>query len=125
MKMINENTLFIGGDEYNGIYLIDVINYQFASHIIIEKIASISAIIKLNNGNILIGCKKENRSEEEEENISYAYSLIEYNYNSKEKTLTEVRTNEDAHTNIITGLIKLSHNEIVSCGLDKTIKFWI
>ena len=128
MKMI-KTTLFIGGDEYNGIYLIDVVNYQVTSHIIIEKIAAISTIIRLKNGNILIGCQKENKSEkkeeEEEENISYTYSLIEYKYNSKEKTLTEVRSNEDAHSNIITGIIKLNHNEIVSCSLDKTIKFWI
>ena len=132
MKII-KRTLFIGGDEYNGIYLINVVNYQVTSHIIIEKIAAISTIIRLNNGNILIGCQKENKSEEkekekekeEEENISYTYSLIEYKYNSKEQTLTEVRSNEDAHSNIITGLIKLNHNEIVSCSLDKTIKFWI
>ena len=123
MKMISENTLIIGGDEYNGIYLIDVINYQLSSHIIIENIASISTIIKLNNGNILIGCKKEN--ELNEEDIPYNYSLIEYKYNSKKKTLNEIRAKEDAHTNIITGLIKLNHNEIVSCSLDKTIKFWI
>ena len=130
MKII-KRTLFIGGDEYNEIYLINVVNYQVTSHIIIEKIAAISTIIRLNNGNILIGCQKENKSEEkekekeEEENISYTYSLIEYKYNSKEQTLTEVRSNEDAHSNIITGLIKLNHNEIVSCSLDKTIKFWI
>ena len=129
MKMINRRTLFVGGDEYNGIYLIDVVKYQVISKIKFEKIAAISAIIKLKNGNILIGCKTENKSEkkeeEEEENISYTYSLIEYKYNSKEKTLTEVRSNENAHINIITGLIKLNHNEIVSCSLDKTIKFWI
>ena len=126
MKMIR-STLFIGGDEYNGIYLINVVNYQVTSHIIFEKIAAISTIIRLNNGNILIGCKKENKSEkkEEEEDISYTYSLIEYKYNSKEKTLTEVRSNEDAHSNIITGIIKLNHNEIATCSLDKTIKFWI
>ena len=127
MKMINENTLFIGGDKYSGIYLIDVVNYQVSSYIIFENIVAISAIIKLNNGNILIGCQKENKSEEEEEeeNISYTYPLIEYKYNSTEKTLTEVRSNENAHNHIITGLVKLNHNEIVSCSLDKTIKFWI
>ena len=123
MKMINNNTLFIGGDNYNGIYLIDVVNYQLTSRINIEKVASVSSIITLNNGNILIGCKKENKAGEED--ISYTYSLIEYKYNSKEKKLNRVKSNMDAHNNIITGLIKLNNNEIVSCGLDKTIKFWI
>ena len=123
MKMINNNTLFIGGDNYNGIYLIDVVNYQLTSRINIEKVASVSSIITLNNGNILIGCKKENKAGEED--ISYTYSLIEYKYNSKKKILNRVKSNMDAHNNIITGLIKLNNNEIVSCGLDKTIKFWI
>jgi len=31
MKMINNNTLFIGKDNYNGIYIIDVVNYQVIS----------------------------------------------------------------------------------------------
>ena len=123
MKMINNNTLFIGGDNYNGIYLIDVVNYQLTSRINIEKVASVSSIITLNNGNILIGCKKEKKAGEED--ISYTYSLIEYKYNSKKKILNRVKSNMDAHNNIITGLIKLNNNEIVSCGLDKTIKFWI
>ena len=122
MKMINRNTLFIGGDKYRGIYIIDVVNYQVTSQIQIDRTVAISAITILNNGNILIGCQKENQSEEE--NISYSYSLIEYKYNSKNKTLTKVKSNKDAHTNIITGLIKLENNDIVSCGLDKTIKFW-
>jgi len=104
-------------------YLIDVVNYQVISKIKFEKIIAISVIIKLNNGNILIGCRKGNKLEEDD--ISYEYSLIEYKYNSKKKTLTEVRSTEQAHTNKITGLIKLNHNEIVSYSLDKTIKFWI
>jgi len=112
MKMINNNTLFIGGD-----------NYQLTSRINIEKVASVSSIITLNNGNILIGCKKEKKAGEED--ISYTYSLIEYKYNSKKKILNRVKSNMDAHNNIITGLIKLNNNEIVSYGLDKTIKFWI
>ena len=123
MKMINKNTLFIGGNNYSGIYLIDVVKYQVISQILFEKIVDISTIIKLNNENILIGCQKENKSEGED--ISYSYSLIEYKYNSNKKTLTKVRSNEDAHADIITGLIKLNNNEIVSCSLDKTIKFWI
>ena len=104
------------------IYLINVVNYQLTSHIKIENIVAISAIIKLNNGNILIGCKKDHKSKEEE--ISYIYSLIEYEYNFKEKTLIKVRSKENAHDNIITGLLNLNHNEIVSCSLDKTIKEW-
>ena len=80
MKMINKNTLFIGGNNYSGIYLIDVVKYQVISQILFEKIVDISTIIKLNNENILIGCQKENKSEGEE--ISYSYSLIEYKYNS-------------------------------------------
>ena len=123
MKMININTLFIGGNNYKGIYLIDVVNHQVISHILFEKIVSISAIIKLNKESILIGCQEENKSEGED--ISYYYSLIEYKYNFNKKTLTKVKENKDAHTNITTGLIKLNNNEIVSCSLDKTIKFWI
>ena len=123
MKMINNNTLFIGGDNYNGIYLIDVVSYQVTSRINIEKVASVSSITTLNNGNILIGCQTENKAEKED--ISYTYSLIECKYNFKEKKLITMKSNMDAHNNIITGLIKLNNNEIVSCGLDKTIKFWI
>ena len=123
MKMINENTLFIGGDKYNGIYLINVINYQVISNIKIENIVAISAVNKLNNVNILIGFQKENKLNEEY--VSYSYSLMEYEYNIKEKSFNKVRSKEDAHTNIITGIVNLSHNEIVSCSLDNSIKFWI
>ena len=83
---INEN---IGGNNYKGIYLIDVVNHQVISHILFEKIVAISAIIKLNKESILIGCQEENKSEGED--ISYAYSLIEYKYNFNKKTLTKVK----------------------------------
>ena len=100
MNLINENTLFIGGDEYNGIYLIDAINYHLISQIKLKKIVSISTIIKLDNGNILIGCEKESKSKKE--NNSYTYCLREYKYNLNGKTLTKVRTNKNARTDIIT-----------------------
>ena len=123
MKMINDNTLCIGGNENNGIYLIDVIKYQLICNIKIDRVYGVSAIVKLDNGNILIGCEKENKSKKED--MPYSYCLREYKYNLEEKTLFKVRSKKDAHNNIITGLINLSHNEIVSCSLDKTIKFWI
>ena len=123
MKMIDDNTLCIGGNGNTGIYFIDCIKYQLICNIKIDNIYSISAIIKLDNGNILIGCKKENKSKEEDK--SYTYCLSEYKYNLKEKTLFKVRSKIDAHTNTITGLVNLSHNEIVSYSFDKTIKFWI
>ena len=126
MKMINDKTLFIGGDEYNGIYSIDVDNYQVTSLIKDKNIVSISTIINLNNGNILIGCKKEDKTKKD--NISYSYSLVEYEYKNKNKTLIKIRENDKAHNNIITGLINLKHNdinEIVSSSLDQEIKFWI
>ena len=123
MKMINANTLFIGGDEYNGIYLIDVCNYQVISLIKDKQIESISTIITLFNGNILIGCKKKNKSNFKD--ISYSYSLIEYKYNYDEKNLIKVRSKNNAHNDIITAILNLDHNEIVSCSLDKEIKFWI
>ena len=123
MKMINDNTLCIGGNKNNGIYLIDVVKYQLICNIKIDHICGISAIIILENGNILVGCEKENKSKKDD--MSYTYCLREYKYNSNEKNLFKVRSKEDAHTNIITGLIELNHKEITSCSLDKTIKFWI
>ena len=123
MKMINKTTLFIGGDEYYGIYLINIENYQVFSFLANNNIVSISAIIKLSNGNILIGCQQESISDEE--NIMHSYSLIEYKYNYNGKSLTKVKSNNKTHENIITGLLAMNNGEIISCSLDMEIKFWI
>ena len=127
MEMINDKTLFIGGDNYNGIYSINVNNYQVTSLIKNTNIVSISTIIKLYNGNILIGCQKEDKSNKED--ISYSYSLVEYEYNNESKSLIKERENDKAHNNTITGIINfLIHNEIieiVSCSLDNEVKLWI
>ena len=124
MELINSKTLFIGGDEYNGLYIINIDNYQVTSLLKNANFLSISSIIKLFNGNILIGCQKEKKLNKEEGN-RFSYSLIEYKYNFKEKTLTKERANINAHKGTITGIIELNNNDIVSCSLDKEIKFWI
>ena len=121
MKLINRNTLFIGGDEFNGIYLIDIDNYEVTYLLIDNNILSITTIVKLSNNNILIGCKKQETIHEDETLDSYY--LIEYEY--KDNTLTKVKEKENVHSNLITGLINLNNLEIVSCSLDGDIKFWI
>ena len=69
MKIFNENILLIGGSDNNGIYLIDINNYQIISNIL--KDLEIYSIIKLKNGNILIGCKNNSKD-----------SIIEYKYDN-------------------------------------------
>ena len=110
MIMINDNTLLIGGDNLD-IYIIDSNKYELISHITKYK-RGVSAVRKLNNGNILIGCNEDNK----------LYSLVEYNYEKGD--LIEVVSKKDAHSNIITGLLELNDGEIVSCSYDQTIKFW-
>ena len=123
MKMINATTLCIGGDLFNGIYLINKNNYQVTSLLKGNTIFSVSTVIRLPNGNILTGCQQVHKSEEEA--ITYSYSLIEYKYNNSEKSLTKVREKDNAHKNIITGILSLNNNEIISCSLDQEIKLWI
>ena len=123
MKMINATTLCIGGDLFNGIYLVNKNNYQVTSLLKGNTIFSVSTVIRLPNGNILTGCQQVHKSEEEA--IIYSYSLIEYKYNNSEKSLTKVREKDNAHKNIITGILTLNNNEIISCSLDQEIKLWI
>ena len=123
MKMINATTLCIGGDLFNGIYLVNKNNYQVTSLLKGNTIFSVSTVIRLPNGNILTGCQQVHKSEEEA--ITYSYSLIEYKYNNSEKSLTKVREKDNAHKNIITGILTLNNNEIISCSLDQEIKLWI
>ena len=83
--MINDNTLLIGGDNLD-IYIIDTNKYELISHIIKYK-KEISAIIILNNGNILMGCNdKYNTYNLFGDNL---YSLVEYKYEKGD--LIEVR----------------------------------
>ena len=116
--MINDNTLLIGGDNLD-IYIIDTNKYELIYHIIRYK-REISAIIILNNGNILMGCNdKYDKYNLFEDNL---YSLVEYKYEKGD--LIEERSKKDAHSNIIVGLLEMNNGEIISCSFDKTIKFW-
>ena len=109
MVMINNITLLIGGQD-SDIYIIDTFKYQLISHII-KYNRGVTAVTKLLNGNILIGCNDEDNK----------YSLFEYKY--EEKDLIEVNSQKEAHSEIITGLIGID-GEIISCSLDKTINVW-
>ena len=71
MLMINESILLVGGSDKNGIYLIDINNYQILSNI--YKDFGIYSAIKLVNENILIGCNDNN------------FHLIEYKFDNRKK----------------------------------------
>ena len=91
MEIFNENILLIGGSDNNGIYLIDINNYQIISNIL--KNLEIYSIIKLKNGNILIGCKNNNSTDN---------SLIEYKYDNS--NLIKIKSIDIAHSKFISGL---------------------
>ena len=110
MKMFNNVILLIGGSDNNGIYLIDTNNYQVISNIL--KDFGIYSIIKLSNGNILIGC-----------NSGYNNSLIEYKFDNN--NLIKIKAKEKAHSDLITGLKEMKNGIIISYYGDNSIKFWI
>ena len=112
MEIFNENILLIGGSDNNGIYLIDINNYQIISNIL--KNLEIYSIIKLKNGNILIGCKNNNSTDN---------SLIEYKYDNS--NLIKIKSIDIAHSKFISGLIEMNNKEIITCSGDCSIKFCI
>ena len=79
MEIFNENILLIGGSDNKWIYLIDINNYQIISNIL--KDLEIYSIIKLKNGNILIGCKNNSKD-----------SIIEYKYDNTNLFLLSLNT---------------------------------
>ena len=110
MAIFNENILIICGSDYNGIYLIDIINYQLISNIPTNEYSINYSIIKLSNGNILIGCGNYN------ENF-----FIEYKYDNN--SLIEIKSKLIDHLDIISGLIEKNNEVIISCSHDCSIKF--
>ena len=72
------------------------------------------SMIKLSNGNILVGCFYKNND--------YT-SLIEYKYTNG--NLIEINSNKNIRPiRDINPLIELGNGIIISCSSDKTIKFW-
>lgn len=110
LEIFKENILLIGGSNNNGIYLIDTDNYQIISNFL--KNFEIYSIIKLKNGNILIGCKS-----------SDDYYLIEYKYDNN--NLIKIKSKNKSHSNSIIGLLELKDEVIISCSCDRSIKFSI
>ena len=110
LEIFKENILLIGGSDTNGIYLIDTNNYQIISNFL--QNFEIYSIIKLKNGNFLIGCKS-----------NYYYSLIEYKYENN--NLIKIKSKDKVHSNYITGLIEIKDEIIISCSCDCSIKFWM
>jgi len=106
MVMFNENILLIGGMDNYGIYLIDINNYQVISKLLPNS--TIYSIIKLANGNILVG--------------DSSFSLIEYKYDNN--NLIEVKSKLIEDSDIITGLIEINDQVIISCSYDCSIKFF-
>ena len=105
MTMFNENILIIGGLNY-GLYLIDTNNYQVISELLQNNI--FYSIIRLANGNILVG-------------DSYS-SLIEYKYDNNNFIELKSKSIEDSDN--ITCLIEINDEVIISCSFDSSIKFF-
>ena len=111
MIIFKENILIIGGIENKGIYLIDTNSYKIVSNILEDF--NIYSVIKLINGNILIGCNYNNKNN----------SLIEFQYDNNE--LIKIKSKEFAHSNAIVGLFEMEENIIISSSGDCSIKFWV
>ena len=111
--MVNDNILFVAKRE-NGMYLIDINKYEIIANIF--KKFKLYSVIRLRNGNILIGYK-----DKKEQN-----SIIEYKYKSdnNNNNLLKVNETENAHEEKINGLIEMKNGTIITCSYDKTIKFW-
>ena len=64
------------------------------------------------NGNILIGCKKEN----------IQYNLFEYKYENN--NLIKILSKDNAHSSYIYGLIEINDGMNLSSSADNIIKYW-
>ena len=87
----------------NILLIIDIQKCQIISFIQ-KHLVGIGSILKLADGNILIGC-------------TY---LIEYKYDNNDLTLVKWKTDNFL---IIYGLLEMKDGEIISCSGDKTINF--
>ena len=114
--MVNDNILFVAKRE-NGMYLIDIHKYEIIANIF--RICKLYSVIRLRNGNILIGCDGwEDRMERN--------SVIECKYESDNKNnyLLKVSETDKAHKKKVNCLIEMKNGTIITCSYDKTMKFW-
>ena len=113
MCMVNDNILLIGGKS-KGIYIINIKNTQIISYAEQQNIINPMSMIKLSNGNILVGCFYKNND---------YISLIEYKYTNG--NLIEINSNKNIRPiRDKNALIELKNGIIISCSSDKSIKFW-
>ena len=113
MCMVNDNILLIGGKS-KGIYIINIKNTQIISYAEQQNIINPMSMIKLSNGNILVGCFYKNND--------YT-SIIEYKYTNG--NLIEINSNKNIRPiRDKNALIELKNGIIISCSSDKSIKFW-
>ena len=109
MLMVNDITLIVCGTQSNGIYLIDTENHITIKHIM--QGFYFSSMIKLLNGNILVGFK----------DINNKSGLIEYKYEKKE--LLEIKNVKEKK--YLYNLCDMKNGKIASLKkCSKKIKIW-
>ena len=104
------NILLVGGQQSNGIYLIDLKEYELIGKAQTE-LYDVFSMTNLTNGNILAGVEEEDRN----------FSLVEYKIEQKE--LIPVQKKVYAHSLNIFNIIQ-KNKTIITNSNDGTIKFW-
>ena len=110
-SMIKHNDiLLVGGQQCEGIYLINLKNYELIGKTKTE-LYDVYSIINLTNGNILSGVEEYHRN----------FSFVEYKIENNE--LIEVKRKQYAHALNIFNIIE-RNGIIITNSNDSTIKFW-
>ena len=111
MYDFQNNILLVGGYDSSGLYLIDSKKHEIIS-VVNNNIKEMNSILKLSNGNILIGCKDENDK----------YSIVEYKFDNND--FIRIKSKEEAHNNDIYALLEIGNDKIASSSGDGVIKIW-
>ena len=111
MYDFQNNILLVGGYDSSGLYLIDSKKHEIIS-VVNNNIKEMNSILKLSNGNILIGCKDENDK----------YSIVEYKFDNND--FIRIKSKEEAHNNDIYALLEIGNDKIASSSGDGDIKIW-
>ena len=115
MYLVNGNILLVGGNENNGIYLIDINKYVLIANILKKtKLYLINSVIRMKNENILIGFEDDYGK----------YFIVEYKYDNNNNNLLKIRSIDNAHKEEISGLIEMDKGMIISYSHNKIISFW-
>ena len=116
-----KDLLLVGGTNNNGIYLFNIKKIpHFIGKYYSEFANEVYSIILLSDGDLLVGIKENDKEKKESKN-----NICKFRINKKNKELLLVNKMENAHEDLINGIIDWKERDfIISCSKDKKVKIW-